>query len=124
MSAPSPATVAPASSTSSTTGPTATTDTHSAPPAARGAASDWALLVLPGLIWGASYLFIAESLRSIAPNGLTFVRIVIGFVTLSLVPAARRRLNPQDRWKGAALGVLWMAFPLSMFPFAEERVSS
>jgi len=121
MSATSPATVAPTSSTSSTTHTTATTDKH---PAHSGGASDWALLVLPGVIWGASYLFIAESLRSIAPNGLTFVRIVIGFVTLSLVPAARQRLNPQDRWKGAALGVLWMAFPLSMFPFAEERVSS
>jgi drug/metabolite transporter (DMT)-like permease len=124
MSATSPATVAPASSTSSTTQGTATTHTDATPPTRSGGASDWALLVLPGLIWGASYLFIAESLRSIAPNGLTFVRIVIGFVTLSLVPAARQRLSPNDRWKGAALGVLWMAFPLSMFPFAEQRVSS
>jgi drug/metabolite transporter (DMT)-like permease len=92
--------------------------------AARGGAGDWALLILPGLIWGASYLFIAESLRSIAPNGVTFVRIAVGFATLSLVPAARRRLGSQDRWKGVVLGILWMAFPLSMFPFAEERVSS
>ena len=93
-------------------------------PAARGGASDWALLILPGLIWGASYLFIAESLRSIEPNGLTFVRIAVGFATLSLVPAARRRLSAPDRWKGLLLGVIWMAFPLSMFPFAEQRVSS
>jgi drug/metabolite transporter (DMT)-like permease len=90
----------------------------------RTGASDWALLILPGLIWGASYLFIAESLRAIGPNGVTFVRIAVGFATLSLIPAARRRLLHHDRWKGVVLGVLWMAFPLSMFPFAEQRVSS
>src|SRR4051812_29663722 len=93
-------------------------------PAPERSRTSTALLILPGLIWGASYLFIAESLRSIEPNGLTFVRIAVGFLTLSLVPAARRRLAAPDRWKGVALGLLWMAFPLSMFPFAEQRVSS
>jgi drug/metabolite transporter (DMT)-like permease len=91
---------------------------------ARTDTSDWALLILPGLIWGASYLFIAESLQAIGPNGITFVRSAVGFATLSMVPAARRLLRPDDRRKGIALGVLWMAFPLSMFPFAEQHVSS
>ena len=91
---------------------------------ARTDARDWALLILPGLIWGASYLFIAESLQAIGPNGITFVRCAVGFATLSLVPAARRLLRPDDRWKGRLLGVIWMAFPLSMFPFAEQHVSS
>ena len=90
----------------------------------RTAASDWALLILPGLIWGASYLFIAESLQAIGPNGITFVRSLVGFVTLSMIPAARRLLHPGDRTKGVVLGVIWMAFPLSMFPFAEQHVSS
>jgi drug/metabolite transporter (DMT)-like permease len=85
---------------------------------------DWLLLVLPGLIWGASFLFIAEGLDAVGPNGVTFARIAIGFTTLSLVPAARRPVLQSDRWSCAALGVLWLAFPLSMFPFAEQRVSS
>lgn len=86
--------------------------------------ADWLLVATPGVIWGASFLFIAEGLRAIAPNGVSFIRIAIGFATLSFFPAARK---PIDRlaWPGIlALSVLWFAFPLSMFPFAEQRVSS
>jgi drug/metabolite transporter (DMT)-like permease len=86
--------------------------------------ADWALLVVPGVIWGASFLFIAEGLAAMAPNGVTFSRIAIGFLTLSLFPSARRPVARAD-WAGtAALGVLWFAFPLTMFPFAEQHVSS
>ena len=88
------------------------------------AAVDGLLLVVPGVIWGASFLFIAEGLEAVAPNGVTFTRIAIGFLTLSLFPSARRPVARTD-WAGtAALGVLWLAFPLSMFPFAEQHVSS
>ena len=86
--------------------------------------ANWALLVVPGVIWGASFLFIAEGLAAVAPNGVTFTRLAIGFLTLSLFPSARRPVARTD-WAGtAALGVLWFAFPLSMFPFAEQHVSS
>ena len=84
----------------------------------------WMLVVVPGLIWGASFLFIAEGLQAVAPMGVTVVRIAVGFVTLSLVPASRRPIIRSDYAKTAALGVLWLAFPLSMFPFAEQHVSS
>jgi drug/metabolite transporter (DMT)-like permease len=85
---------------------------------------NWLLLILPGCIWGASFLFIAEGLDAVAPNGVTFTRIAIGFLTLSLVPAARRPIRASDRAGAVWLGVLWLAFPLSMFPFAEQHVSS
>jgi drug/metabolite transporter (DMT)-like permease len=85
---------------------------------------DGLLLVLPGLIWGASFLFIAEGMRSVGPNGVTFVRILIGFAALSLFPAARKPVVRSDWVAIAGLGVLWLAFPLSMFPFAEQHVSS
>src|SRR6185436_15694798 len=86
--------------------------------------ANWALLVVPGVIWGASFLFIAEGLAAVSPNGVTFLRILIGFASLSLVPAARRPILAADRPRAAALGVVWLAFPLSMFPFAEQHVSS
>jgi drug/metabolite transporter (DMT)-like permease len=86
--------------------------------------SGWLLLVIPGLIWGASFLFIAEGLSSVGPNGVTFFRICVGFCTLALFPGARKPM-PRAAWHSIFwLGVLWFAFPLSMFPFAEQRVSS
>jgi drug/metabolite transporter (DMT)-like permease len=88
------------------------------------AASDWLILVGPGLIWGASFLFIAEGLKSIGPNGLTFMRIFLGCATLSVIPGARKPIARRDFWRVVLLGVIWLAFPLSMFPFAEQRVSS
>jgi drug/metabolite transporter (DMT)-like permease len=87
-------------------------------------ATDWLVLIAPGVIWGASFLFIAEGLRAIGPMGVTFMRIAVGFATLTLVPAARRRIDRKDLRSVALLGVIWMAFPLSMFPFAEQHVSS
>ncbi len=93
-------------------------------PASRAEGADWLLLAVPGVIWGASFLFIAEGMRSVGPNGVTFARILIGFATLSLFPAARKPVMRSD-WAGiVGLGVLWLAFPLSMFPFAEQHVSS
>jgi drug/metabolite transporter (DMT)-like permease len=85
---------------------------------------DSLLITLPGLIWGASFLFIAEGLDAVSPSGVAFIRILVGFLTLSVVPAVRRPVQRADRAATAALGVIWMAFPLSMFAFAEQHVSS
>lgn len=95
-------------------------------PAAAGSHSgaDWLVLVGPGMIWGASFLFIAEGLEAVGPNGVTFLRILVGFSTLALFPAAWKSV-PRSDWGWIGLiGVIWLAFPLSMFPYAEQRVSS
>ena len=55
---------------------------------------DWILLIVPGVIWGASFLFIAEGLEAMGPNGVTFTRILVGFLTLSLFPGSRRADQP------------------------------
>ena len=85
---------------------------------------DWVLLIVPGAIWGASFLFIAEGLEAMGPNGVTFTRILVGFLTLACFPGSRRPIRRDDRLGVALVGVLWMAFPLSMFPYAERHVSS
>ena len=85
---------------------------------------DWILLIVPGVIWGASFLFIAEGLEAMGPNGVTFSRILVGFLTLAWFSGSRRPVRREDRVGIALVGLLWMAFPLSMFPFAERHVSS
>ena len=85
---------------------------------------DWLLIAIPGLIWGASFLFIAEGLKAMGPSGITFVRLLIGFATLAMFPAARKPVERAAWPRIALVGVFWFAFPLNMFPFAEQRVSS
>lgn len=99
-------------------------DSNPSVAAHRSGVADWIILSLPGLIWGASYLFIADALGAIGPGGVTFVRLVVGFLTLSFFPSARKPVLRADWPKIVALGAFWMAFPLSMFPFAERYVSS
>lgn len=82
------------------------------------------LLVLPGLIWGASYLFIAEGLEATSPAGVAFGRFAIGSIVLAAIPAARKPIDRNDRLRVALLGVLWFAFPMMMFPIAEQYVST
>jgi drug/metabolite transporter (DMT)-like permease len=85
---------------------------------------DYTLLIVPGVIWGASFLFIAEGLEVMGPNGVTFTRILVGFLTLAMFRGSRRPVSRDGRLGTALVGVLWMAFPLSMFPYAERHVSS
>ncbi len=92
----------------------------------RGAfsAADWSLLAIPGVIWGSSFFFIAEGLHAFPPAVITFLRIALGFLALGVMPAARNPIAKEDRPRVALLGLLWMAFPLSMFPIAEQQLSS
>jgi len=87
--------------------------------------ADWARWALPGVVWGTSFFFIAEALDGFPAAVITPLRVGLGFLTLGLVPAARRtRITGTDRWRIVLLGTIWMAIPLSLFPFAEQHVSS
>jgi drug/metabolite transporter (DMT)-like permease len=88
------------------------------------AASDWGLIAIPGVIWGASFLFIAEGLHAVDPMGLTLLRVVVGFAALAFFRASWKPIEKADWVRIIWLAFLWMAFPLSMFPFAEQRISS
>lgn len=85
---------------------------------------DWTVLALVALTWGASFLFIAYGLESFPPLTVAFLRVACGTVTLALVPAARRHVERADWPRLAVLGLVWMAIPLSLFPIAEQWVSS
>ena len=104
--------------TSTATPPAVDTHTHMSP-------VDWVRLAIPGLVWGTSFYFIAEGLEAFPAALITPMRVGLGCLTLGLFPAARRvRIDRADMPRIVLLGVIWMAIPLSIFPFAEERVTS
>ena len=75
-------------------------------------------------IWGASFVFIATSLEHFRPGVVTFVRIAVGALTLTLFPGARAPIDRADRGRVVLLGVLWLAFPMSLYPIAQQHISS
>lgn len=86
---------------------------------------DWALLVFVGIVFGSSFLFIEIALISLSPPVITFVRLALGYLTLSLFPRARDvRLSREDGRRVAAIGLVWLAIPLMLFPIAQLYIDS
>jgi drug/metabolite transporter (DMT)-like permease len=79
---------------------------------------------MPGLIWGSSFFFIAEGLDAFQPALITPLRVLFGFLALVALPQSRKHIPIKDLPSIALLGVFWIAIPLSLFPFAEQHVSS
>ncbi|MEL7156948.1 MAG: DMT family transporter [Actinomycetota bacterium] len=91
------------------------------------AVQDWALFVGISVIWGASFLLIAESLEAMTPGVVTLGRVGFGALTLGglrLVRHRGRRIERGDRWRVAVLAVLWVAVPFSLFPLAQQWINS
>lgn len=87
--------------------------------------ADWGLFVALGLIWGSSFLWIAIGLDSFHPGLVTWLRVGFGAGVMALLPRARRgRIETADRPRVAALGVIWIAIPLTLFPLAQQWIDS
>lgn len=86
---------------------------------------DWGLLAFTASIWGSSFLLIAEGLESLEPGLITLLRVVFGFIALAAFPQARRTRIDRDDWPRVALiGITNLAIPMTMFPIAEQWISS
>ena len=86
--------------------------------------TEWSLLAAVAAIWGSSFLFIAEGLESFQPAFITAGRFALGFLTLAAFPSARRSIRAKE-WAGiVAIAVIWMAFPMYLFPVAQQWISS
>ena len=86
---------------------------------------DWMLIAVASVVWGASFLLIAEGLETLEPGVVAFGRLAFGFLALTLVPRARRtKIDPVDRSRIVVLGFVWLAVPMMLFPIAEQWVSS
>ncbi|HEX6844395.1 MAG TPA: DMT family transporter [Actinomycetota bacterium] len=88
------------------------------------APADWARFAALSLIWGASFLLIAIGLDAFAPGVVTWGRVVSGAAVFLFVPGARAPVGREDRARVVAVAVVWVAVPFTLFPLAEQHVSS
>jgi len=85
---------------------------------------EWGLLSGIALMWGSSFLWIAEGVEAFSPAVVALARLSLGAAALSLFPRTRRPVERSDWPSIAALGVVWMAVPLLLFPIAQQWVDS
>lgn len=88
---------------------------------------DWALFFGISLIWGASFLLMAEALEAFTPGMVTLGRVGLGAFVLWLIRLAARRgqrIEQADRLIVGLLGVVWVAVPFTLFPLAQQWVNS
>ena len=103
----------------------ATTDPVRTSPAAHGFTPlDWGLLAGVALTWGSSFLLIDIGVDHFDPGLVALLRTVFGALTLAVIPAARRSVRREDWPLIAVLGVIWMAVPFVLFPYAQQRIDS
>lgn len=85
---------------------------------------EWGLLAATALIWGSSFIFVAEALESFRPPVITASRLVLGFLVLVSFPPARTRIDRDDWPLIGLLGIIWMAVPLLLIPTAQQWIAS
>lgn len=85
---------------------------------------EWGLLLSAAGIWGASFLFIAEGLEAFEPFFIAWGRVLLGAMALALFPASRAHIRREDMPRVGMLAFIWMAFPLTLFPIAQQWIDS
>lgn len=88
---------------------------------------DAALFVSVSLIWGASFLLIAEALEAFSPGVVTLGRVGFGALTLwvlRLIRCPEARIVPEDRRSVLVLAIVWVALPFTLFPIAQQWINS
>lgn len=98
-------------------------------------AVDWALFLSVSLVWGASFLLMAESLEAFTPAVVTLGRVGLGALALGAIRLATRvgrndrhhsptRIERSDYGRVFLVALLWVAVPFTLFPLAQQWVNS
>jgi len=85
---------------------------------------DWTMVSAISVIWGSSFLFMAIGLESFEPGLVSLLRVGFGAATAAFLPGARKAV-PREAWpRIVVLGFVWLAFPLTLFPIAQQWIDS
>lgn len=85
---------------------------------------EWWLLTGVALIWGSSYLLVEIGLDSLSPPVITWMRVMLGFLTLVAFPAARRPIDRTDRGRVLVLAMVWTILPFLLSPVSQQHIDS
>jgi drug/metabolite transporter (DMT)-like permease len=89
--------------------------------------SDWLLLVLLSVLWGATFFFIAVASAEVPP--LTLVLGRVGFAALALVPLVyllglRLPATATGWWPFVVLAVVNNVIPFTLIVYGQQRIAS
>ena len=85
---------------------------------------EWALLAGIALIWGSSFVLIDIGLSAFKPGVVAMSRIILGASALALFTRARAPIPREDLPRIALLGIVWIGFPMILFPLAQQWIAS
>lgn len=85
---------------------------------------EWLLFAAVGTIWGSSYVLIKIGLEAFHPGVITFARVALGAGALQALARDRLVVDPRDRAKVVWLSILWAGVPFTLFPLAEQHITS
>ncbi len=86
--------------------------------------AEWTLFSFCGVVWGGSFLLIAESADHFASSVIAFVRIALGALVVAVAPGAWSPVARRDLPRVVFVAAVWMALPFVLFPWAERTVAS
>ena len=109
--------------------PVALPESTEAAPSATSTSETWIAIQfgLAGLVWGASFLFMALALEGLSPAQVATGRTLFGALTLGLIALVTRDRLPRDRrvWGHlAVLSVTFAALPYLLFAWAQQYLAS
>lgn len=86
--------------------------------------SDWVRFLSLAVIWGSSFVLIAQGLDAFRPGLVTWLRVVSGVAVLALFRRQRTAIAHEDRTRFIVIALLWVAVPFTLFPLAQQHVAS
>jgi drug/metabolite transporter (DMT)-like permease len=85
---------------------------------------EWGLSLTVAATWGSTFMLVALALKDLRPGVLALVRVVVAVGIMVVLRDARRPVAREDWPRIAVLGVVWVAIPLLLVPYALLLITS
>jgi drug/metabolite transporter (DMT)-like permease len=86
--------------------------------------TEWWLVATVACTWGSTFMLVEIAVRDLRPGVLALVRVIVAVAIMAFLPDARRPVRREDWGRVTVLGVIWVAVPLILVPFAQLLIDS